>query len=105
MARYYRTLFDYFTSKKAVKYIDMNESECPDPELYELTTEPVLSKTAKGGQKCLICNNNVADCDLTIQSVVATAKGRIPIKDIIFSMGATLKKVSIYLFNVIINKL
>lgn len=76
----------------------MNESECPDAKLYELRTEPVLSKTAKSGQRCLICNN-VADCDLTLETSVATAKGKLPFTDIITSMmGVTLQKVVFFFF-------
>lgn len=70
----------------------MNESQCPDPNLFELKTEPVVVKSAKSGQKCVICHG-IANCDVTMETVVTTAKGKVSLTEIVSCMGATLKQV------------
>lgn len=64
----------------------MNETDCPDPELYELQMDPVVSKSAKSGQRCIICNAP-ADCDMKADSVVITEKGKFSLTAIIESIA------------------
>lgn len=64
----------------------MNENDCPDPELYELQMEPVIVKSAKSGQKCIICSAP-ADCDMKTDSIVKTEKGTYSLSAIIESIA------------------
>lgn len=65
----------------------MTETECPDPELYQLQVEQVIVRTAKSGQRCQICNGP-ADCDMQTDSMVITKQGKISLAEILESIGS-----------------
>lgn len=65
----------------------MTETECPDPELYQLQVDQVIARTAKSGQRCQICNGP-ADCDMQTESMVITKQGKVSLAQILESIGS-----------------
>lgn len=64
----------------------MNETDCPNPELYQLQVEQVIVRAAKSGQRCQICNGP-ADCDMQTDSMIITKQGKISLAQILESIG------------------
>lgn len=74
---------------QAKEYLDMNETDCPDPNLYELEMVQPIIKNINSNKKCCICSGPTNNTNIKITTPINIDKNKkIGLKSIIESIGS-----------------